>query len=279
MQPKGEAILRDFERAYRRHERFYRVTGSGVSEKRGRELKADLNDSDIAMLHLCGSLSLSYPEHKLTQFLIKQLKPADVFYDVGSNYGFYSYLASEFCAQIHTFEPLPSVFANLRRNFAGVQNVTLNNVAVTDGTGEAVLHTSAAPGVSTVSDEYKAARSGLEMKYDNAIPTKTIALDDYIKTHTPPTVVKLDVEGAEEKAIAGGSSLFQHHSPVVAMEVHSPQEDGGLSMRPVEKLRALGYRSHGLNPQGELLPLQGDLTLHIGPQAGFSFDNFIFMKA
>src|SRR5439155_701722 len=124
------------------------------------------------------TLSLSYPEHKLTQFFIKNLKAKDVFYDVGSNYGFYSYLASEFCAEVHSFDPSPQVFANLQLNLSGHPNLYLNNVAVSDRNGEATLHISTAPGVSTVSDEFLNARLRLKVKYGKAVTIPTIALDE-----------------------------------------------------------------------------------------------------
>jgi hypothetical protein len=37
----------------------------------------------------------SEAEYKLTKFFIKNLKEDDIFYDVGANYGFYTYLALE----------------------------------------------------------------------------------------------------------------------------------------------------------------------------------------
>src|SRR5258708_3114280 len=111
---KRSDILKRYAETYRRDRRFYEVQGSGILHKFtrlvsapriylplvawklhlypkenrtvrlfwGRELKADLTDSDIATLCFCRSLSLSPPEHKLTQFLIKNLNATDVFYDV-----------------------------------------------------------------------------------------------------------------------------------------------------------------------------------------------------
>ena len=76
--------------------------------------------------------------------------------------------------------------------------------------------------------------------------------------------------------LAGARRLLTEHAPVVSMEVHAAQEDGGLSERAVAALRALGYRAHNLGHDGDAEPIAGDLAHAIDPTSGFS--NFIFMK-
>jgi len=61
-------------------------------------------------------------EYKLTKFFIKNLKEDDVFYDIGANYGFYTALASEFCKEVHSFEPNPRIFEYLKESFKNDKN-------------------------------------------------------------------------------------------------------------------------------------------------------------
>jgi FkbM family methyltransferase len=65
--------------------------------------------------------------------------------DVGANIGIYS----EFLARcvgpggvVHSFEPDPTHFARLRASLSGLANVRLNQIAVSDKTGESLLYLS-----------------------------------------------------------------------------------------------------------------------------------------
>jgi FkbM family methyltransferase len=164
-------------------------------------------------------------EYKLTKFLIKNLKENDVFYDVGANYGFYTYLALEFCKEVHSFKPLPDVFENLKMNLEGDKKVFLNNIALSEQIGETFIYVGGAKfytkehtGGSTIITD----KSYLnKLNPSRKISIKTITLDEYIKNHNKPTIIKLDVEGAESLVIKGGYEFFKNNSPIIAMEVWS----------------------------------------------------------
>jgi FkbM family methyltransferase len=218
-------------------------------------------------------------EYKLIKFFIKNLKENDIFYDVGANYGFYTYLALEFCKEVHSFEPLPDVFENLKMNLENVENVFLNQAALSNKDSKAKIYLPAnsgfdASGGSTI---VEAALDKHYYKFSKSLEIETTTLDNYLKVHNKPTIIKLDVEGAESLVIEGGYEFFKNNSPIIAMEVWCSKEGGGISTEAVEKLRELGYKSHLINKDGDLESVNGDLSL-IVDQENLYNDNFIFKK-
>jgi FkbM family methyltransferase len=220
-------------------------------------------------------------EYKLTKFFIKNLKENDIFYDVGANYGFYTYLALEFCKEVHSFEPLPDVFENLKMNLENVENVFLNQVALSDKDGIERIYTRNDKGLDA-SESSTIIKLMLDLHYDNykfpnVLLIKTITLDVYLKDHNKPTVIKLDVEGAESLIIDGGYQFFKNNSPIITIEVLPSNKGGEISMEAVEKLRRLGYKSYFINNDGDINLVKGDLSQIVDKENLFS-DNFVFKK-
>jgi len=56
-----------------------------------------------------------------------------------------------------------------------------------------------------------------------AIEVEAVALDDYLQGRRPPSLVKIDVEGAELHVLQGAEGLLTKHKPVLLCEVHSPE--------------------------------------------------------
>ena len=209
-------------------------------------------------------------EAGLTRFFIKHFNETDVFYDIGANYGFYTYLATEFCREIHSFEPLPHIFKNMESNLSGDANVFLNNVALGDREDVLKMHTRLwDSGGSTISSQ----KVVLE-KFDKTIDVKMVTLDNYVKTHNPPTIIKMDVEGAESLVIEGGENFLSDHSPMIIMEVWDGEGYWDISKVAVEKLNALGYQPYRIADDGEMVEVGRDYF-----KAGFhDGSNYVFIK-
>lgn len=63
-------------------------------------------------------------------------------------------------------------------------------------------------------------------------------LDDYVRDHPVPTMLKIDVEGAELEILTGGRRLLEGHRPHLLIETHSP----ALEREIGQMLIALRYR-------------------------------------
>lgn len=296
-----------FERRLRKARLFERLGGSGVLKKiqriiltpsiylpyvfyaksglaRGRlftatlfwdrSIQIPLRDYDALALHMFGFAGGNEAELKLTKFFIKNLKPDDVFYDIGANCGFYTYLASELCKETHTFEPIKTLADAVRKNSSEFPGVTVNCVALSDRTGEMDFYIGEFSGLSTLNAAVVKGRSPESGTFKKTT-APTIMLDDYTATHSKPTVLKIDAEGAEKDIIDGGRSFFTTNAPTVAIEVWGEKGGGRISMGAVEELRKLGYQSYRLDREGAPQKVDGDLSAEVSSTGG---ENFIFKK-
>lgn len=111
----------------------------------------------------------------------------NVFYDIGSHFGYMVKIAISSGladSNIHTFEPDRFRFYVLSKNNTN-DSIHLNRKFVSD-----------------------------------TISTKELTIDSYITAHDPPSVVKLDIEGAEYHALKGMSQTITSHRPILFVEVH-----------------------------------------------------------
>jgi FkbM family methyltransferase len=209
-------------------------------------------------------------ELKLTKFFIKNFKPNDIFYDVGANYGYYTFLALEFCKEVHSFEPIKECVESLRFNLKNNDKVYINEVALADKEGVTKFYIAGnLYGLSSIKSNV------LSFKNLNTREVLTTTLDKYIyeANHNPPTVIKIDVEGAELEVLRGGEKFLKNSSPVISLEVWGKDNNGELSMQAVNFLRNLGYKSYYIRENGEIEEKQGNLFAITK-----GFDNFIFKK-
>lgn len=213
-------------------------------------------------------------ELNLIRFFIKNFKSNDVFYDIGANYGFYTYLGLEFCKEVHSFDPINYVIESIKENtIEEVSNkkLFLNNTALSNRMGKSnfYLYKKHIAGSSLVVD--------LKTKDKIVIEVFTITLDEYTRTHNLPTVIKIDVEGSEKLVIEGGINFFKNNAPIIAMEVWAKKHGGKISMEAVDLLRKLGYQSYYIDIEGEIHKIDGDLSEFV-EKRNKGLDNFVFKK-
>lgn len=157
-------------------------------------------------------------ESKVQRLITELCKPGTVFFDVGANFGYYSLLATRCGASAIAFEPdarmAESLNIHARLNgMEGQIRIERKAVFSQDGevflepTSDLTLHGNAH--VQTLAD----ARSG-------AIRIPCTTLDSYVAANGAPSLVKIDVEGAERNVLAGAESVFQDIRPPLLCEVH-----------------------------------------------------------
>jgi FkbM family methyltransferase len=111
------------------------------------------------------------------------------------------------------FEPLPDCYEYLRREFP---QVDVRNVALSDENGETnFLHVVAAP-------EFSGMRQRAYPGYEDS-PRQTITvpmqrLDDALPAGFHPSLIKIDVEGAEMLVMRGAIETLRLHRPTVIFE-------------------------------------------------------------
>lgn len=128
-----------------------------------------------------------YYEKILTEELFNHFTSDSIFYDIGSYFGYYSQLAS-ICGvpdkNIHAFEANVDRYEFLKEVHAKDKVQTVNKF---------------------VSD-----------KSDN----NQISLDDYTSQNPNPSVMKIDVEGAEFDVLQGMSNIMSSAPPIMYIEMH-----------------------------------------------------------
>ena len=168
------------------------------------------------------------------------LERGSVYWDVGANFGLHAVTAKRMapCCSVLAFEPEPALSARLlahaRTN--GV-DVRILEVALTDqdGRGPLFVHKTN-PGASTL-------RPWSGTSYDHQVGVTLRSAASLIASgEVPmPTVIKLDVEGSEEEALAG----FDAHlaSPTLrALVVEARSGWPGVSVPVLDMLRATGFQ-------------------------------------
>lgn len=64
---------------------------------------------------------------------------------------------------------------------------------------------------------------------DTTVPGQTTTLDDYLAGHEPPTMLKIDVEGAEVDVLRGARRLLAEHRPHLLIETHSASAERNVA--------------------------------------------------
>ncbi|MEX0918574.1 MAG: FkbM family methyltransferase [Candidatus Paceibacterota bacterium] len=233
----------------------------------GRNITLPLGDANALKMYFLGTLGAPR-ERNLTAFLTRHLKSDDIFYDVGANFGFYTFLAEHLIntGEVHSFEPNERVFKYLKQNTTGSE-ILANRQALSDQVGTATFFDSVID--SSASSLLRQAKRPVD-DYKK-IEVETITLDEYVKTHTPPTIIKIDVEGAEYSVVKGGLETIKKYQPIIILEVWGGQRGINYHQPAVEFLHNLGCKSFKIEDDGSL-----SLVRVIDFNAIKRYENFVF---
>jgi FkbM family methyltransferase len=171
--------------------------------------------------------------------ILRELKPNDVFWDVGANIGFYSLLASS-CPGVIViaFEPNPATVKVLRKNIELNKrpDIRVLNIALSESVGMSRF--------DTIQRDSTSARAHLaNEETDGTIEVAANRGDTLVESGDvpKPDVLKIDVEGAEYLVVKGmGDALSSCR--LIFCEVHSRMWRYGSSMDDFEMyLKNVGF--------------------------------------
>jgi FkbM family methyltransferase len=168
------------------------------------------------------------------RFVAKQLRQGSIFFDIGANAGFYTLLAAQTAKRVYAFEPLPTNLEFLRRHLSlnNVENVEIIEAAVCDEVGTACFRVE--------KNSYMGA-----LNPEGSIQVRTVTLDHALKSSAvcPPDFVKMDIEGAELRALLGAEHTIRSYKPVLFLATHGVE----MHRQCCELLRAWGYHVSNLD--------------------------------
>lgn len=188
--------------------------------------------------------------------LSRLVRPDSVCLDVGANLGAITLVMAHLCPEgrVHGFEAAGENAAYLRANLVanGATNATAHHLALYDRDGTLTLHfTSSYAGGSFVSDLVDEGQA-------EEVPTRR--LDDWMAGEGIDRldVVKLDVEGAEARVLAGAAATIERHRPHLVVEFNPvvSQRFQGQSPRALWDALARVYpHRFAIGPGGSLTRL------------------------
>jgi FkbM family methyltransferase len=170
-------------------------------------------------------------ERDLQKLFVSTIRPGQVVWDIGANVGLFTLLAARLvgpAGRVIALEPLPRNLDLVQKHLAlnGIGNVTVLAQAVADATGSSFFATGSSPSMGHLDAE-----QGLEVNV-----TTIYALVES-GAAPPPDAMKMDIEGAESRALAGARRTLEVHRPVILLSTHGRvQHEACWSM-----LRELGY--------------------------------------
>jgi FkbM family methyltransferase len=181
-----------------------------------------------------------YYERRLVEWLHEMVGPEDVFWDVGANVGALTVVAARCGAQVVAFEPDDRSRRWLERNVAAnrLENVTVVAGALGDRTGTATLHPA---------DDGNTGRTSLVTAPSSA-PSVEVPItsgDDFIAQYPSlsPTVMKIDVEGAEHLVLMGARAILQdRHLHTVIFEDRPGAGAMPTNAQAVQQLHDAAFR-------------------------------------
>ncbi len=161
----------------------------------------------------------------------KCIRPGDVVYDIGAHAGYHSLLCGLLVGstgRLFAFEPHPlncdSIERQLRLNPA--VNVTLMQFALSD------LN-------ATVRFDTHAGRSQTHISNTGDLSVETKSIDHLVESGVlaPPNLIKIDVEGHEERVLRGGMKTIASKKPIVLCDHNDSSTFGTIR----DLLGPLGY--------------------------------------
>lgn len=167
--------------------------------------------------------------------------------DIGANEGQFSDKVRALfpTAVIYAFEPLPDVFERLKNNFNDDQKYHAINLGLGERKDELEFY----------ENEYSPSSSFLthgdllEENFEGLSKTKKVkvnvdTLDTVFSTYkiSPPLLVKIDVQGFEDKVISGGVNILKKASMIICEVSFVELYKGQLLFAEIfDKFRLLGF--------------------------------------
>jgi FkbM family methyltransferase len=185
----------------------------------------------------------TYEPH-VTKEIIPLLATDTVMVDIGANVGYFSLLAASLIGstgKVVAFEPVHDncelIHMSLMEN--GFNNVEVHPYAVADKKQVLALRIDGSDGTIIQGD----------LIVGQPIPphdelAQAITLDDFLRNEPKVDLIKVDVEGAEARALRGMQRLVQQHHPVIFTELFPTllEMNSNTSAESyLDNIRSLGY--------------------------------------
>jgi FkbM family methyltransferase len=195
-------------------------------------------------------MAMGLYEPHVAQLIHDTLRPGDVFYDIGANAGYFTLVAAKAVGAgglVVAFDPHPGNVAMIQEqidlnDLSHICRVEPLAIAGACGTLAFVLTSRSAnahlqeAGSPHVQEQAQAEQA-------QTVAVRAVTLDDYVRDHAVPALIKMDIEGAEVAALEGARHLLAHpQAPEFLVSTHSDALEDGVKRILAEH----GYRFRNL---------------------------------
>jgi FkbM family methyltransferase len=210
----------------------------------------------------------------------KLIKKGDVVLVIGAYIGYFTLIFAKFVGKegkVFAFEPEPTNFSLLEKNMEinGYKNVVLVQKAVSNKTEKIKLYISEIGSTDHRIYDLHNSRRFIEIE--------SIRLDDYFKDYDGKIdFIKMDIQGAEPRAVQGMSVLLNKNKNVKIATEFSPVLLKKSGIKPEEYLKSLmqhGFKLYDINEQEKKIKLANisELLETYTPENG-NYTNLLCVK-
>ena len=157
-------------------------------------------------------------EPHMVELFKSLIGPQDVVADIGANIGLTALLFSSLARKVIAFEPSSSTYKIFKDNITRADKSNVE--AVNMGLGQQ-------PETLTITFAKNNRSGGFvsdKIRLENGHVTEEICIDTmdrfFANTESPPSFLKIDVEGFEQNVIKGGADFLRKQKPTVVMEMN-----------------------------------------------------------
>lgn len=168
-------------------------------------------------------------------------KSNPVFVDVGANVGVHSLFMSQFCSEVHSFEPNPTVRNKLEEK---IKINTISNIIIHDvglGSNNQALPYFESKGNNQGTGSFVEGYS--QNNQEKSIQLMVVCGDDYFKKFDLKAIdlVKIDVEGFEKNVLIGLRETIKKYRPIIFLEYSKATRESFICLNDFMELLPDGY--------------------------------------
>tara|TARA_B000000532_G_scaffold243837_1_gene241130 strand:+ start:3653 stop:4366 length:714 start_codon:yes stop_codon:yes gene_type:complete len=202
----------------------------------------------------------------------KKYKNKYIFYDVGANYGIFTFLFGRLSVFTITFDPIKECIEYIKRGYI-YKNILLVNQAVSDK--QITLNIN----IPIEGNEKIFGKSSITNQFDSSETRsiQTVTLDHYFedikKLNTTKLFIKIDVEGSEYNVLNGGMNTLASFDVLLLIEIEKRHNKNYMEI--FNKLKSLNFQAFCfVNNDLKLISDEDDVEAYMNINNNFIFKNY-----
>jgi FkbM family methyltransferase len=221
-------------------------------------------------------------EIRLARFMIEHLKEGDGFLDIGAHAGYFSLLAATLngtSGWVIAIEPSGSGQHLLTLNVSDWPSIQLKHVAISNQNETLTFYEfpEMYSEFNTLHPEQFEGKAWLKKYPPQQIVVPAVTLDEVLAScNHKPKIIKIDVEGAEDKVILGGAQSLPHFDGYLVMEFLPSYRKNESHLQAEALLKTYGFSSFKIDANGQLQAIES-ISRYMEEQA-LDSDNLVFKK-